>query len=270
MLNELLGSVGTTVYYTEPVELNLASHKESLHLCASMAKGKVDLLLILGGNPVYDAPHDWDFVSKMKKVHTIVHLSTHYNETSEYSQWHIPEAHFLEMWGDARAFDGTYSVIQPLIAPLYRANSAFEVLSAFSDKPGITALDTIRERLKGLPGGADGEKLWRKSLNDGFVAGSAFAPISVSAKATLASLAPAKPTAEMEYLFRQIRRSMTAALPTTAAAGAGETHFQDYLGQRSFGQSRDGRKTRRDPQDHVPRRRTRPSALCSDRYRSFQ
>jgi len=203
LLNELLGSVGTTVYYTEPVELNLASHKESLQdLCASMAKGKVDLLLILGGNPVYDAPHDWDFVSKMKKVHTIVHLSTHYNETSEYSQWHIPEAHFLEMWGDARAFDGTYSVIQPLIAPLYRANSAFEVLSAFSDKPGITALDTIRERLKGLPGGADGEKLWRKSLNDGFVAGSAFAPISVSTKATLASLAPAKPTAEMEYLFR--------------------------------------------------------------------
>ena len=64
-----------------------------------------------------------------KKVHTIVHLASHYNETSEYAQWHIPETHFLEMWGDARAFDGTYSVIQPLISPLYRAHTAFEVLS---------------------------------------------------------------------------------------------------------------------------------------------
>jgi MoCo/4Fe-4S cofactor protein with predicted Tat translocation signal len=203
LLNELLGNAGTTVYYTEPVEANPINHKESLqNLCAAISKGKVDLLLILGGNPVYDAPQDWDFVSKMKKVHTIVHLGSHYNETSEHSQWHIPEAHFLEMWSDARAFDGTYSVIQPLIAPLYRAHSAFEVLAAFSDKPGVTALDTIRERLKGMPGGADGEKLWRKSLNDGFVAGSGFAPISVSTKVSLAGLPPAKPTAEMEFLFR--------------------------------------------------------------------
>src|SRR5258708_39913938 len=109
----------------------------------------------------------------MKKVGTIVQLSSHYNETSEHVQWHIPEAHFLESWGDARAFDGTYSVIQPLIAPLYRAHSAFEVLAAFSDKPGVTALDTIRERMKSMPDGADGEKICRKSLNDVFVAGSA-------------------------------------------------------------------------------------------------
>jgi MoCo/4Fe-4S cofactor protein with predicted Tat translocation signal len=203
LLNELLANVGTTVYYTESVEAGPVNQKESLQdLCAAMSKGKVDLLLILGGNPVYDAPHDWDFVSKMKKVSTIVHLASHYNETSEHAQWHIPEAHFLEMWGDARAFNGTYSVIQPLIAPLYRAHSAFEVLAAFSDKPGVTALDAIRERMKGMPGGTDGEKFWRKSLNDGLVAGSEFAPISVSTKISLSSLPPAKPTAEMEFLFR--------------------------------------------------------------------
>ncbi len=203
LLNELLGNAGSTVYYTEPVEANPVNQTESLRdLCSAMTKGKVDLLLILGGNPVYDAPHDWDFVTKMKKVGTIVQLSSHYNETSEYVQWQIPEAHFLETWGDARAFDGTYSVIQPLIAPLYRAHSAFEVLAAFSDKPGVTALDTIRERMKSMPGGADGEKLWRKSLNDGFVAGSAFAPLAVSAKMSLASLPAAKTTPEMEFLFR--------------------------------------------------------------------
>jgi molybdopterin-containing oxidoreductase family iron-sulfur binding subunit len=203
LLNEQLGNAGQTVYYTEPVEVNPVNQRESLQdLCAAMTKGKVDLLVILGGNPVYDAPHDWDFVAKMKKVGMIVHLSSHYNETSQYVQWHIPEAHFLESWGDARAFDGTYSVIQPLIAPLYRAHTAFEVLAAFTDKPGVTALDTIRDRMKGLAGSADPEKFWRKSLNDGFVAGSAFPPVSVSSKLSLASIPAAKPTAELEYIFR--------------------------------------------------------------------
>ena len=203
LMNDLLGNAGTTVYYTEPVEVNPVNHRESLQdLCAGMAKGKVDLLLILGGNPVYDAPHDWDFVAKLKKVHTIVHLASHYNETSEYSHWHIPEAHFLETWGDARAFDGTYSVIQPLIAPLYRAHTAFEVLAAFSDKAGVTAYDAIRERMKSMPGGADADKAWRKMLNDGFAVGSAFGPLNVGTKASLASLPAAKATADVEFLFR--------------------------------------------------------------------
>jgi molybdopterin-containing oxidoreductase family iron-sulfur binding subunit len=202
-INQVLGNAGTTVYYTEPVEANPVNHTESLRdLCAAMGKGKVDLLLILGGNPVYDAPHDWDFVAKLKKVSTTVHLASHYNETSGYAQWHIPEAHFLESWGDARAFDGTYSVIQPLIAPLYRAHTAFEVLAAFTDRPGVTVYDTIRERVKSMSGGADADKFWRNTLNDGFVAGSAFPPLSVTAKLEQASLAPAKATAEMEFLFR--------------------------------------------------------------------
>ena len=201
-LNAALGNGGTTVYYTEAVE-GTVNHADSLHdLCADMAKGKVDLLLILGGNPVYDAPHDWDFVAKLKKVGTIVHLASHYNETSEYAHWHVPETHFLEMWGDARAFDGTYSVIQPLIAPLYRAHSAFEVLGAFSDKPGITAYDAIRERMKSMPGGADADKFWRKTLNDGFVVGSALPPVNVAAKVNVAGLAAAKASADMEFLFR--------------------------------------------------------------------
>jgi molybdopterin-containing oxidoreductase family iron-sulfur binding subunit len=202
-INAALGNAGTAVYYTEPAEENPMNRRDSLQaLCADMAKGKVDLLLILGSNPVYDAPHDWDFASKLKKVGTIVHLASHYNETSEYSHWHIPETHFLEMWGDARAFDGTYSVIQPLIAPLYRAHSAFEVLGAFSDKPGVTAYDTIRERMKAMPNGSDVDRFWRKVLNDGFVAGSAAPPVSATAKLNVAGLAAAKATADVEFLFR--------------------------------------------------------------------
>ena len=202
-INAFLGNAGTTVYYTEPVEENPVNRRDSLRdLCADMAKGKVDLLLILGSNPVYDAPHDWDFVSKLKKVGTVVHLASHYNETSEYAHWHIPETHFLEMWGDARGFDGTYSVMQPLIAPLYRAHSAFEVLGAFSDKPGVTAYDSVRERMKAMPNGADLDKFWRRALNDGFVAGSALAPVNVVAKVNLADLPAAKSTPDMEFLFR--------------------------------------------------------------------
>ena len=158
-INAALGNVGATVYYTEPVEANPVNHAESLRvLAADIHKGKVDLLVILGGNPVYDAPRDWafsEFEQKLKKVHTVVHLSSHYNETSEFSLWHIPEAHFLETWGDARAFDGTYSVIQPLIAPLYQSHSAFEVLAAFTDKPGVKSYDMVREHLKTVLGAGD-------------------------------------------------------------------------------------------------------------------
>jgi molybdopterin-containing oxidoreductase family iron-sulfur binding subunit len=204
-INAALGNVGTTLYYTEPVEANPANHLDSLReLCADMHAGKVDTLLILGVNPVYTAPHDWDFTAKLKKVSTSIHVSPHFEETSEYCHWHVAESHYLESWGDARAFDGTVSVIQPLIAPLYRTHSAFEVLAAFSEKPGGGVYDAVRERLKAAAVGADFEKFWRKTLNDGVVANTAFAPITVALKFTPASLPPAKtaPADEIEFLFR--------------------------------------------------------------------
>jgi MoCo/4Fe-4S cofactor protein with predicted Tat translocation signal len=204
-INAALGNVGTTLYYTEPVEANPTNHLESLReLCADMDAGKVDTLLILGVNPVYTVPHDWDFTAKLKKVSTSIHVSSHFEETSEYCHWHIAESHYLETWGDAQAFDGTVSVIQPLIAPLYRTRSAFEVLAAFSDKPGGGAYDAVRDRLKAANAGADFEKFWRKTLNDGVVANTAFAPISVALKFTPASLPPAKtaPADNLEFIFR--------------------------------------------------------------------
>jgi len=78
-----------------------------------MDAGKVDLLLILGGNPLYDAPHDFDFTSKLKRVPTAIHLSPYYDETSVYCHWHVSESHYLETWSDARAYDGTATIIQP-------------------------------------------------------------------------------------------------------------------------------------------------------------
>ena len=115
-MNAALGNVGSTLYYTEPIAANEAGNAESLRdLSADMDRGKVDLLLILGGNPVYDAPHDFDFVPKLKKVRASIHLSPYFDETSAYCQWHVSESHYLESWSDARAHDGTATIIQPLI-----------------------------------------------------------------------------------------------------------------------------------------------------------
>ena len=84
-----------------------------------MNAGSVDVLVIVGGNPVYTAPADLAFADALGKVPLRVHLSPHHDETSALCHWHIPEAHFLEAWSDARAYDGTVSIVQPLIAPLY-------------------------------------------------------------------------------------------------------------------------------------------------------
>jgi len=204
-INAALNNVGTTLHYTEPVEANPVNQLDSFtELCADMHEGKVDTLIIIGSNPVYDAPHDFDFTSKLKKVANSVLVSSHFDETAEYVTWHIAESHYLETWGDARAFEGTISVIQPLIAPLYRTHSAFEVLGAFTDKPGVTAYDAVRDRLKAAAGSTDPEKFWRKTLNDGVVANTAFAPITVALKFNPASLPAAKtvPADQYEFIFR--------------------------------------------------------------------
>src|SRR5262249_25945490 len=102
-------------------------------------------LLILGGNPVYTAPVDVPFAKAMEKVQLRVHLSQLEDETSALCHWQIPETHFLESWSDARGHDGTASIIQPLIAPLYGGRSAHEILAAMTDRPEQSPHDIVRE-----------------------------------------------------------------------------------------------------------------------------
>jgi len=211
-INAALANVGTTLYYTAPVEAQPVNHLESLReLCNDIDAGKVDTLLILGVNPVYTAPHDFRFASQIrfdekrnrKPVKNTIYVGSHFDETAELCDWHVAESHYLETWGDARAFDGTLSVIQPLIAPLYHTHSAREALAAFGDKPGVSDYDVLRDRLKAANPSADFEKFWRKTLNDGLVAGSAFAPVSTALKFS-AGLAAAKttPADAIEFIFR--------------------------------------------------------------------
>jgi len=212
-INTALGNVGATLYYTGSVEERPVNHLESLReLCNDIYDGKVETLLILGVNPVYTAPHDFDFASKIKfdeekkrkPIKNTIYVGSHFDETAELCDWHVAESHYLETWGDARAFDGTLSVIQPLIAPLYHTHSAREVLAAFGDKPGLSDYDALRDRLKAANPSADFEKFWRKTLNDGLAAGSAFAPVDTSLKFSPASLAAAKTVSreDIEFIFR--------------------------------------------------------------------
>src|SRR5467141_930260 len=109
-----------------------------------MNAGKVDLLVIIGGNPVYTEPADLNFAEAMSKVQLRVHLSLYDDETSALCHWQIPEAHFLEAWSDGRAYDGTVSIVQPLIAPLYGGKSAHEMLSALIGVSDASGYDIVR------------------------------------------------------------------------------------------------------------------------------
>ncbi|HUI07347.1 MAG TPA: TAT-variant-translocated molybdopterin oxidoreductase [Verrucomicrobiae bacterium] len=171
-INHTLGNVGHTVLYTDPVEARPVNQTESLgELVNDLQAGTVELLVVLGGNPAYDAPADVPFAKAMAKAKLRVRLGLYHDETSWLSHWHVPETHFLETWSDARAFDGTVSILQPLIAPLYAGKSAHELLEAMLGKPDRTSHDVVRDHWK-KHGLAD-EKLWEVALHDGVVAGTA-------------------------------------------------------------------------------------------------
>ena len=191
-INENLGNVGKTVFYTDLIDANPVNQTESIkELVADMRGGKVDLLIILGGNPAYDAPADLNFADAMTsgKVPMRVHLGLYQNETAELCQWHVNQAHELEAWGDARAYDGTVSIIQPLIAPLYNSKSAIEFVALLSGQTDATGYDLTRAYWQKQHTGADFEQFWRKSLHDGWIEGTTFTPKSVSAKSGAASSA---------------------------------------------------------------------------------
>ena len=181
-MNGALGSVGTTVHYTEPVAAGVEGKGDSFaELLADIEADQVSTLLILGANPVYAAAADQDIAQLLGKVKLRVHLGSHQDETSDYCHWHIPEAHYLESWGDVRAFDGTVSICQPLIEPLYGGKSIIEVLGALLGLATTTAEDLVRETLQASASAVgDFERLWRRSLHDGHVADSAAAPLTAT------------------------------------------------------------------------------------------
>jgi MoCo/4Fe-4S cofactor protein with predicted Tat translocation signal len=209
-MNAKLGNIGKTVFYTDPVDANPVNQIDSLKdLVADMNGGKVDLLVILGGNPAYDAPADLNFADALKsnKVPLRVHHGLYNNETAELCQWHVDATHELEAWGDARAYDGTVSIIQPLIAPLYNGKSTLEFVALLSGQADATGYDLTRAYWQKQHAGADFELFWRKSLHDGWIEGTTFEPKSVTAKSAAAP--ETGPKADSAAIELNIRRDST-------------------------------------------------------------
>jgi MoCo/4Fe-4S cofactor protein with predicted Tat translocation signal len=210
-MNHHLGNVGQTVLHTATVEAEPVDPLESLReLVNDMDQGKVEMLVIVGGNPGHTAPADFDFADRMRKVPLRVHLSQYQDETSRQCHWHLPEAHYLEAWGDTRAYDGTASIVQPLILPLYQGRSALELLSALSRDEPIPGYEIVRaywrQQLSGRDTSAGNfEEEWQTALHDGVVAGTTLPRRSMSLRPGWQERLP-KPGAagdgEIEIVFR--------------------------------------------------------------------
>ncbi|MFL6228590.1 MAG: TAT-variant-translocated molybdopterin oxidoreductase [Pyrinomonadaceae bacterium] len=213
-MNAALGNVGQTVVYTEPIDANPVDQVESLRqLVADIDAGQVEMLVMVGGNPVYNAPVDLAFTKeRLDKIKAPdgrdglrIHLSLYYDETSELSHWHVPETHYLESWSDTRAHDGTVSIIQPLIAPLYKGRTVHEFLATFSDAPERSSYDIVRGYWQTqMPG--DFESQWRKAVHDGVVPNTAAKEKAVTPRADFASqlqATTAQPSSsQLEIVFR--------------------------------------------------------------------
>ena len=204
-INAALGSVGTTVDYLPVVEADPVDGVTSLRqLVDDMNGGQVQLLLVLGGNPVYTAPSDIGLDQALHNVAMTVHLGLFEDETAARCQWHIPELHALESWTDARAFDGTASILQPVIAPLYEGHSVHELLAQFTDQPDQSSHEAVQASWRASASG-DFDRFWRTSLHDGVVASSTFQPANVSVRSAWASglaIAPPPAAQELELVFR--------------------------------------------------------------------
>lgn len=213
-MNDALGNIGQTVIVTESIMADAGDSGQTIaDLVADMNAGRVSTLIILGGNPVFDAPAELDFVNALGKVELRAHLSMYEDETSEQCQWHIPQVHYLEEWSDARAHDGTVSIVQPLIAPLYGGISGHQIVDVLIGNGGASNYDMVNgywgaqyEQSGGdwpdLPRDTNFEAFWQTALHDGVVGGTAAAPITPTLNAGFASQTPAAVPEGMEIVFR--------------------------------------------------------------------
>jgi molybdopterin-containing oxidoreductase family iron-sulfur binding subunit len=182
-MNDRLGNTGQTVFPGTAV----APTPGIDALVGAMQAGEVTALFLVGVNPVFTAPAEFKFAEALRKVAFTVHLGLQADETAELCRWHVPESHFLEAWSDARAVDGTLSVVQPLIEPLYPSKSAHELLAALLEQVPGSGYDIVRAAWRKRHVGADFEPWWRRVLHDGVWKNEEVPPASASNTAQLAN-----------------------------------------------------------------------------------
>ncbi len=168
-INEALGNIGKTVLLYEPLDSSLPNRSELADLVKNITDGKISTLIILGGNPSYNSPSDIDFSSLLKKIDHTIQISPYDDETSSLVEWHLPESHYLESWGDVRAIDGTMSVVQPLIQPLFGGHSKFEALNLIVTGRDLNGHEIVRQNWMSIIKEKDFETEWRQILHDGLL-----------------------------------------------------------------------------------------------------
>jgi molybdopterin-containing oxidoreductase family iron-sulfur binding subunit len=202
-INQALGNIGKTVTVSSEPAIPIPSDQivDLKGLVADLNAGKVDWLVLLNTNPVYSAPADLGFNENLlDKAKVVAHIGSHYDETGRFSQWHIPAAHFLETWSDARAYDGTVSIVQPMIEPLWGGRSAHDVLQTLLDNPQLSAYEAVRTTQKDNIKG-DFETGWRKALHSGWIENTAYAAGGAPKSGTPKIPTP-NPKDQLEIIFR--------------------------------------------------------------------
>jgi MoCo/4Fe-4S cofactor protein with predicted Tat translocation signal len=198
-MNAALGNIGKTVRILEGVESDRSHSLEEL--TNDLNGGHVETLVILGPNPVYTAPASLRFGDAIRKARLVVRLGQFFDETSLWSHWHVPESHYLETWSDCRAFDGTTTIQQPLILPIYDSKSAHEILTILQIKPDVSSHEIVKGYWESQNKGGDFTAMWQTALHDGWVAGTAVREVNAGRAATLPQLDSAAPSG-VEVVFR--------------------------------------------------------------------
>ncbi|HBB90102.1 MAG TPA: molybdopterin oxidoreductase [Blastocatellia bacterium] len=219
-MNDALGNVGKTVFYSDPIEANPVDQRQSLQeLINDIDGGRVELLVIVGGNPAYNTPADLKLnQERMFKTKLRVHLSQYRDETSELCHWQLPETHYLEAWSDTRTYDGTVTIVQPLIEPLYQNKSAHELLAVFTAKydqkpydiireywqgEGQKALGTRQKAESGTPTGRGSEQRPRSASAASITPSPSASPAASATSASTAAVVAPLPSADFESWWRK-------------------------------------------------------------------
>ena len=204
-INQTLKNVGRTIWFTRSPLLGAGDPRASLGpLVDALRAGQIDTLICAGGNPAYASAAGHDLGGLLRRVRQSVYLGLYENETARECTWMVPASHYLEHWGDARAYDGTLSLVQPLIEPLHGGKTTSELLSLVLGAPDARTYDLVRESWRrggGIGTGAEFDDGWRHVLGRGVVDGSAFAPES-SPPPAAAAATPAIDSGTMDIAFR--------------------------------------------------------------------
>lgn len=174
-LNETLGNHSKTIVFTEIPKTDAADLAE---LIDAMDNKRVETLLILDVNAAYGLAESTPFREAMTRVPFAVHAGLYNDETAALCRWHVPMAHPLESWSDGRSFDGTISLSQPLISPLFAGRTQSELLSSFVNARKTDAAELVRSALTKQRPEFKNEKSWRRLIHDGFIPNSARQPIT--------------------------------------------------------------------------------------------